>query len=214
MSKISKNVIAALALQICNILSGLIIPRLIISIFGSNVNGLIASITQFTDYISLLEGGVASVMMANLYKPLYENDNQKLSAVFSTMVKFFRQISMVFLVYQLALAIVYPLLVHSGFDWGYVFTLTLILGINNFVQYTFSVSCKLLLEADNKIYITKGISTIVVVLNVLVTIAVLKLFPSIHIVKLLSAIVYTIQPLVYNYCLKKKYCIDRKAHSR
>ena len=78
------NMISSLALQICTIISGFIIPKIILSYFGSDTNGLISSLNQFLSYISLLEGGVTGVVAANLYKPLVNGDNQKLSAVVVT----------------------------------------------------------------------------------------------------------------------------------
>ena len=66
------NMISSLALQVCTIISGFIIPKIILSYFGSDVNGLISSLNQFLSYISLLEGGVTGVVAANLYKPKSE----------------------------------------------------------------------------------------------------------------------------------------------
>ena len=68
------NVISSLLFQILTIINGFIIPRLILSYFGSDVNGLTTSISQFLTYISLIEGGITGVIMASLYKPLYEKD--------------------------------------------------------------------------------------------------------------------------------------------
>ena len=53
--KAIKNIIASLFQQIITIVCGLILPKAIIMSFGSNVNGLISSMTQFLSYIALLE---------------------------------------------------------------------------------------------------------------------------------------------------------------
>ena len=204
-----RNVISSTMLQIVTIVSGLIIPRLLIRSFGSNVNGLVSSISQLSNYISLLEGGVASVMMANLYKPLYDKNRKKISEVFNTMVHFFHRISMIFVAYQIVLAMVYPFAVDTGYNWNYVFSLTLILGISIFVQYNFSLSARLLLEADNKLYITKSIQTLVVVCNTALTYIGVKVYPNIHVIKAVSALVFTLQPVLYNYYIKKYYNLDK-----
>ena len=73
------SVISSIILQISSIISGFIIPRIIISYFGSETNGLISSINQFLSYISLIEGGVTSVITASLYKPLVKKDEKKLA---------------------------------------------------------------------------------------------------------------------------------------
>ena len=50
------NAGSSLGLQIITIITGFIIPRLILSTFGSEVNGLVSSLNQFLGYISILEG--------------------------------------------------------------------------------------------------------------------------------------------------------------
>ena len=73
------NAVSSFALQIATIISGFIIPKLILMTFGSEVNGLIASFNQFFGYITLVEGGLTSVVMAKLYKPLVNKDIKKTS---------------------------------------------------------------------------------------------------------------------------------------
>ena len=60
------NMVTGLAQQICLIVSGLILPRLILRCFGSETNGLVASINQFLNYIVLVEGGLSAVVSAGL----------------------------------------------------------------------------------------------------------------------------------------------------
>ena len=64
----AKNVIASLIYEIIAILYGFLIPRIILKTFGSEVNGLVSSLGQFLNYITLLEGGLTGVIMAALYK--------------------------------------------------------------------------------------------------------------------------------------------------
>ena len=71
------NVASSIMMQLVSVISALIVPRLILETFGSNVNGLVSSISQFLNYITLVEGGITSVIAANLYKPLVEGDTEK-----------------------------------------------------------------------------------------------------------------------------------------
>ena len=86
------NMMSALLLQICSIIGGFIVPHIIINYFGSNVNGLVSSLNQFLSYISLLEGGITSVVMANLYKPLSQKNMDTISSIMVTAKKIFSQI--------------------------------------------------------------------------------------------------------------------------
>ena len=76
-SKLLKlNTITSLAYQIIAIICGFILPRQILNAFGSDVNGLVNSITQFLQFIGFLELGVGAVVESSLYKPLADHDNK------------------------------------------------------------------------------------------------------------------------------------------
>lgn len=205
------NVISNLLLQFVTIISGFIIPKLILSYFGSEVNGLTSSLNQFLNYIALLEGGVTSVIMANLYKPLNDNDYDKVSSVVATTRKFYKRIGLIFILYTLVLALVYPLLFNSDFSYLYIFSLTLILSINLFIQYNFSLTLKTLLNADKKCYIVSFTQIAIIIFNIVLAFVSLKLFPNIHFFKLISGLAFCLQPLIYGYYVNKKYPIDKKA---
>ncbi len=64
------NSISPLFYQISSIICGFILPRLILSSYGTNINGLINSITQFLSIISFLELGIGAVVQSSLYEPL------------------------------------------------------------------------------------------------------------------------------------------------
>ena len=83
--KLQLNTITSLLLEIVTIVSGFILPRLIMEEYGSSVNGLVNSITQFIGIIAFLEFGVGKVIQSALYKPLAEKDNEQI--IFSEKIR-------------------------------------------------------------------------------------------------------------------------------
>lgn len=53
-----QNVISAIVLQLIIVLTGIYIPQLMITTYGSSINGMVSSITQFISCISLVEAGM------------------------------------------------------------------------------------------------------------------------------------------------------------
>ena len=202
------NVFSTLLLQIVAIINGLIIPKLILQNFGSDVNGLITSLTQFLNYISLIEGGVSSVIMASLYTPLYEKSVQKISSVVVAANKFFKKIAYIFIVYTILIAILYPFLIDTSFNWNYIFSLTLILSVGLFIQYYFSLTWRLLLQADRKVYISSSVQIIAMLLNTIFTILSINIINDIHFVKLIASFSFVIQPILYSKYVNNNYMID------
>lgn len=211
MKKVFLSVGLSIVAQLSTVISGLIIPRLILYTFGSDVNGLVSSITQFLNYISLLEGGVTGVVMAALYKPLNEGDNEKVSEILAAVKQFFNKIGLIYCAYTIGVGVLYPLLIHTKFEWDYIFTLTLILASNLLVQYFLSLSLKVLLDSDRKTYITSAVQILSIWVNLLVTVAAIKIWPEIHFVKLISGVVFLLQPLCYSIYVKNNYNIKWKA---
>ena len=207
------NATSSMILQLLTIISGFIIPKLILLNFGSEVNGLISSFNQFFGYISLVEGGLTGVVMAKLYKPLKNKDDEKISSIVCTTKKFYSKLSKIFIGYTVILAIVYPIIVKTKFSYFYVCTLGLILGIGLFIQYNFSLALRILLNADKKVYVVSITQIIILILNVVLFIIIIKIFPNIHILKLITGILYIIQPIVYNKFVKKNFNINRNAET-
>lgn len=202
------NMISTLILQIVTIISGFIIPKIILTNFGSDVNGLVSSLTQFLNYITLVEGGITGVVMANLYKPLCEQDNKKLSSIVKTTNAFYKKIGLIFIIYTIVLAVVYPLIFRTGFSYWYVFTLTLILSISLLIQYMFSLTFRNLLNADKKVYIVSFTQTLIWIFDIILAIISVYIYPSIHLLKLLVGLTYIVQPLIYSKVIKKYYKLD------
>ena len=208
--KAVKNIITSLLQQIVTVICGLIVPRAIIGTFGSSVNGLISSITQFLSYITLLEAGIGPVIKSALYKPIANKDKTQIEKILRASQKFFRVISGIFIVYLIALCFIYPLIVSTEFETGYTISLILIIAISTFSEYFFGMVYRLYLQAEQKTYITSTIQIGTTILNAILVIILIKFGSSIQVVKLGSAFVFVLRPILQNIYVKKKYNINFK----
>lgn len=207
------NIVSGLILQIITVISGFIIPKIILIYFGSSVNGLVSSINQFLSYITLVEGGVTGVIAANMYRPLVNKDYTRLSSIVVTAKKFFNKIGMIFVGYAVILALIYPLFTDTGFDYLYVSTLILVLSISLSVQYMFSLTLKTLLIADKRAYIVNYTQILICVSNLILVYISVLIYPSIHILKLITGGLYIFQPLIFGQYVRKHYDICWKSQS-
>jgi len=205
------NTGSSILLQIVTGISGLILPRLLISVFGSEVNGICASITQFLGYISLLQAGVEGVFRASLYRPLSEKNMEKVSGIVNEAKGFYRKIALIFIPYVVGLCILYPIFVESSYDKIYLASLVLILSLGTFLQYYFSLSYISLISADQKVRIIYLLEAVVIVLNLVVSIVLIKIGLGIHWVKIGSCLVFAIKPAFYGWYVKKNYKLVKNA---
>ncbi|HZJ83530.1 MAG TPA: polysaccharide biosynthesis C-terminal domain-containing protein [Clostridia bacterium] len=201
------NTIMSLLLEVVTVISGFILPRLILSRFGSSYNGVTSSITQFIGYVSLLTAGVGGVTRASLYKPLQEKDTEKISAIIKATELFMRRVALIFTIGLFAFAVLYPFLVLDDFSWFFTFTMVLILGIGTFARYFFGLTYQMVLSADQRQYVNVFMRIITTILNILIAYILIKGGFSIHAVKLGSSLVFALNPIYVFFYVRHKYKI-------
>lgn len=204
-----RNTISSLLFELFTIANGFILPRFMLSFYGSATNGLVASITNFLGIISLCELGMGAVVPANLYKPLAEKNIDEVSAVVVSAQKFYRLIAVGMAGYVIVLAFFYPQIV-DGFSSLFSGSLILIIAISSFAQYFFGISYSLLLKADQHQYISFDINSITLVINTILSVLMIVNGCSIHLVKLISSLVFVMRPMALNLYVRKNYNINLK----
>lgn len=205
------NILFSLILQIVIFAKGLILPRIIIPAYGSDVNGLISSITQFLTYISLLEAGVGSIFRASLYKPLSKGDMDDVSGIINEQKRFYRKIGIIFVFYVVALCACYPFIAKTAISKPYIISLILILSVSTFAEYFISLPYSSLLSADQKIRVSYIVSIIYTVVNVFVALFWVSIKADIRLIYLSMCIIGLLRPLFYVLYVKKHYKLDKKA---
>ena len=208
--KLVLNTLISILLQITTVICGFILPRLMLEYYGSEVNGLVQSIAQFLGIISFLEMGVGQVIQSSLYEPISACDNIGVSKIVKSGSNYFRKIAVVMLIYITVLCLVYPYLFGNNYDYGFIVTLIIAMGVSSLTQYYFGLIDRILLSADQKGYIqfiTQIVSNIV---NVTVIAYLIYSGHTIHTVKWVSATVFLLGPAIIRLYINKNYKIDRK----
>lgn len=206
--KLKMNSRTSLLNQIVAMLSGLILPRFILTYFGSDVNGLISTITQFLSFIGLLEIGLGSVVPAALYKPLAQNDQQQINKILATARNYFTNIARVLIVYIVILIFVFPHLVNSPYDFLGTSFLIFAMSISTFAKYYFGIVNQLFLDANQKNYISISLQIATVLLSTIASIFLIIQGFSIQTIRLGVSLIYLIRPIFLYYYVKKNYNID------
>lgn len=202
------NTIMPLFLELATVLSGFVIPRLMLRQFGSEVHGLVQSITQFLAVISFLELGVGNVIRFNLYKPLVRHDKDQVSRVMVAANKFFRTIAFILGGYTVILMVLLPNLPSVHFTTFYTALLVFVMAIASFFQYYFGQVNQLLLSADQKGYIHYAAHIVTVLLNTVATVILVHSGASVHFVKFSTSLIFLLRPMFLFFYVRKHYDIN------
>lgn len=207
--KALRNTLFAILQEVVSVLCAFILPRLILTSFGSAYNGLTQSITQFLGMAVLLRAGIGGATRASLYKPLANNDENGISAIMNATTIHLRKLSVILGSCIVAFACVYPFFVTDEFEWFFTFSLFLIIGFSTFAETMFGISGLILLQADQKMYVYSIISIVSVILNTVLSAVLINLGFGIHVVKIGSSVAFCIKPLIINIYIHRHYKIDK-----
>jgi O-antigen/teichoic acid export membrane protein len=188
-----KIVSASMVEQVVIVVCGLILPRLLIQEYGSEVNGLVSSIKQFLTYFSVVSSGISVASNAALYQPLARNDHKKINGILSATAVFFRKSAYLFIALLSVLALVYPFAVRSSVPKTDIFLLILILSAGMIMEYMFLGKYRTLITADQKLYVEANLQSQGFILNLAVSVVLIYLHFSILVVQLVATLVYILR---------------------
>lgn len=162
--------------QIVAVMAGLLVPRAIIGVYGSEVNGVVTSLTQFIGYFALVEAGISGAATYALYKPLANNDWGQINVIASASRAFYQKSGVVFFVLLVTLSFVYPVAISSKNLTGLeTMVLTFLLGAKVVVDFFSLSKYRVFLTADRKNWLIQVASTVYTAVNTTVVIALSEL---------------------------------------
>ncbi len=203
--KALKNILANLILQITVALSGLILPRFFIIAYGSAMNGMIVSVTQFISYLALVEAGVSAASIVGLYKPLADNDVDEINRILSATKRFYYRSGIAYVLLLVFLVVLYPMLVQNQIQPGITRFMIIILATSNLVDYLFLGKYKVLLMANQKGYVMMLVQTLGTVLNTIITVWLIMEGCNVLLVKFVATVIYILRFILIWIYVRKHY---------
>ena len=209
--KAFKNLLFNIIQQLVNIITGFVLPPIIVGTFGSALNGLVSTIKQLMSYAQLTGSGIASASTYAMYEPLEKKDHKMLSGIYNATGKMFIHAGNLFSVIVLLLSIIYPVFVKQDVDFITVSFLVVIIGISGISEFYVFGKYQSLINADQNNFVIAIAQMIGNIANILVTFILIKLNQNIIVVQFGSSITYVMRILVLMCYVKKKYhFLDKK----
>lgn len=205
------NMLTGWLSEIVTMISGLILPRLILVAFGSDCNGLVGAITQYLGFAAVLRSGVGAVTRAALYKPIAEGNKAEIDSIMVSTQNYMKKVSTWIGIYILAFAVIFPFIAKSDYSWGYAFSMVLIIGTMTLVDNLFGIKYKILLQADQKYFVQTLCQVASQITTLAVSVVLIKVSNSMHIVKIGATLASFVNPLLLYAYVKRNYSIDFKA---
>ena len=201
-----KNSLSTAVMQVITMIAGFIVPRIMLGVYGSEINGLISSISQFIAYFNLVEAGISGAAVYSLYKPLAKMNYLEINGIIVAAKNFYNLSGYIFVSLTLGLAVIYPIFVETACLTAMeVGVLVLILGVSGALEFFTLAKYRVLLTADQKTYVISIASTLAIVLNTAI-IALLAWFElNIVIVRAVALSAVFLRSFLLYFYIKRNY---------
>src|SRR5690554_2699969 len=192
------NNLAAAILQITILIFGLITPRLMISTYGSELNGLVSSTKQMVSYLRYLELGISAALVYTLYKPLANKNYSLINPLVTRAKKEYEKISLGYFIGAILLSFIYPLMLSEEIGYGYVIIMVFIIGIYGALDFYTLSKYRVLLQADQRNYVVDLITTVTIIFQNVTSIILIIFNQSIFIVVFVPVIFLPVRSVLLN----------------
>ena len=204
-AKSLKNLIFSLISQAIAIAFGLILPRMWVVSYGSEVNGLLTSLAQFLVYLSLFEAGIGAATMQALYHPVAIDDWDGVNGVLAASHAHYRKTAQWYLIGLVALSVIYPLVVDSSLSFFTICGAVFFSGIGNAVNFWVQGKYIYLLQTDGKLYITTTLTTIVTALMNLAKVVLIWLQVDLVLILAIAFVIQCSQAVFILWYIRRRY---------
>lgn len=149
----AKNLITFLIYEVFVFALGIVFPRFIILTYGSEVNGLISTITRLLSLINLIQAGAVGAAIYQMYKPVADNDFETQSAILYSSRNYYKRISVIFLGIAFIVSIIYAFILKNGnLSFIEIVTAFFVLAVNGALALRINSICDIFLSSHQKKY--------------------------------------------------------------
>ena len=200
------NIGVTITYKMAVIAIGLLLPKMFITNYGSEINGLQASVKQLFMYIALLEAGVGASTLQMLYKPVSKEDYQVANSYLSAASYYYNKIGIVYFIVLAIMGGVYSLFIPiNGLDRYYIFIYILISGTLIGINFFYIAKLKLVINAEGDVYLISGITMVTYIVSSIVKITLISRNVDIVIIEALYLFINLCATACYFLIAQKKY---------
>lgn len=150
---ITKNFAVGFASNLIISLMKLVVRTAFIYTLGKTYLGITGLFTSVLSALSIVELGIGPAMTAALYKPLAENDVEKIKSLMAMYKKAYRIVGVVFLCIGAVLTPLLPYILKETTDLVNIYAIFALYVLNMGVSYFFFAYKSALISADQKAYL-------------------------------------------------------------
>lgn len=199
------NIIVSLLYRIITIVSGFVISKILLSSYGSEINGYISSSKTILGYLSLLELGLSGASIYSLYPCLATKDDKQTSIILSQTRRMYIRTGLFFLIALILTSFTYPLVVKGTLDYYLEVILFFVLAGATIIDFFGFSKYRVLFTADQSEYILNICNIIYAVVHLSLVVLTDVLNLNVIIMQCTAIIAFFARSILLYIFYKKKY---------
>ncbi|MDO4872883.1 MAG: hypothetical protein Q3964_02180 [Carnobacterium sp.] len=199
------NILVGVMLQLTVMLCGFLVKNIFIEVYGSTVNGLVGAVDQIISSLAIVEGGISAASVAMLYAPLQDRSYKRIEDILDSSRKFFIKSGFIYLLLVTLIIIFYPYLVAQQVPITEVRLLIIVLSAGGVIEFFLFSKYKVLLIADQKIYILDMLQAVSQIVSTVVILFLIQNNVHYLIVRSMGAVVIAARLLMVYLYFRKTY---------
>ena len=199
-----KNIYMGILTQIIITLLGFVSRNIFLNSLGTEYLGINGLLTNVLSMLSLVEGGIGTSIIYNLYKPLAEGDEPKIIALVQLYKKLYGILAIVIFALSMCLYPFLGVLIKGGTNISCLGLVYFIFVIKNVISYLNAHKWSLI-NADQKGYVLVKYNLIFNILTTISKIIVLKVTQSYILYLLIELLIFIIQNVWNGKVVNERY---------
>lgn len=199
-----KNVAISIFSQVIMIILGFMTRKIFLDNLGTEYLGINGLLTSVISMLGLVESGIGISIVYNLYKPLAENDNEKVIAL----VQLYKKLYGILAIIILALSVViYPfisILIDNSENIKYLGIVYFIFVVKNIISYLNAHKWSLI-NADQKAYMLAKYTLIFQIITTIAKVIILIVTKNYVAYLVIEVMLFAIQNIVNGRVVEKRY---------
>lgn len=199
------NILFGLGSQLVIMALSFVVPRLMMSNYGSEVNGLFSTVNTIYMCLGLVEAGIGTSALQALYKPVVEKDRQTINAILSAARRHYHRCAVVYGAGVAVLSLLAPLVLNTSIGALTIAGVIALQGLASLTNFYVLSGVTVLLSAEGKEYVQNNITMLVTVLTSVVKIVLVNLQVDIVLLQLGYFCVSVLSVMIYVVYFRRVY---------
>ena len=204
-----KNIYFSIVTQVVITLLGFLSRKIFLDNLGSEYLGINGLLTNVLSMLSLVEGGIGTSIVYNLYKPLSDDDESKIIALVQLYKKLYGMLAVVIFLLSMCLYPFLGILIKEGTSIPYLGIVYFIFVVKNIISYLNAHKWSLI-NADQKEYVLAKYNLIFNVITTVSKIVILLLTNNYIVYLLIELTIFVMQNIWNGKVVNKRYRYKNK----